>query len=198
MAHNLTRRTMIAAGVAAYATQVFASTRQYALVKDRSRVGFRFTLSGAAQMGTVPVKSADIRVNPANLVQSTADVEADITGAKTGLVFITQALLSSEVLDAKNHPIVRFRSTKVQLGARGRISEGAKITGDLTLRGVTRAITLDAVLSRPAGTDPADLSTLNVDLSGGLDRRDYGAVGYPALVAPRVDLAIRAEIREVA
>jgi polyisoprenoid-binding protein YceI len=89
---------------------------------------------------------------------------------------------------------VRFRSTRVRLGARGRISEGAQIEGDLSLRGVTRPIALDATLSRPAGTAPDDLDTLYVDLAGTLDRRDFGATGYPQMVAPEVTLDIRAEI----
>jgi polyisoprenoid-binding protein YceI len=165
------------------------------LVRERSQIAFGFTLQGAAQTGTVPVLSADIEVDPGNLAASTADVQVDIRDVRTSFIFITQALLSPEVLDAENHPIVRFRSTRVRLGARGRISEGAQIDGDLSLRGVIRPIALDATLSRPAGSAPDDLDTLYVDLAGRLDRRDFGATGYPGMVAPEVTLDIRAEIR---
>lgn len=101
------------------------------------------------------------------------------------------------MLDAGNHPIVRFRSTRIRLGAKGRISEGARIEGDLTLRGVTRPISLNAVLSRPSGSAPDDLSVLFVDLDGQLSRASFGASGYPDLVADTVELDIHAEIRAI-
>jgi polyisoprenoid-binding protein YceI len=81
------------------------------------------------------------------------------------------------------------------LGAQGRISEGASIEGQLTLRGVTRPLDLDAVLSRPAGSAPDDLSVLTIRLTGRLSRSAFGATGYPQMVADEVELDIRAEIR---
>jgi polyisoprenoid-binding protein YceI len=143
------------------------------------------------------VYTADIRIDLDNLAASSADVTADIRRARTGLIFVTQALLSESVLDADNHPIVRFASTRTRLGEKGRISEGARIDGQLTLRGATRAISLDALLSRPAGTAPDDLSVLFVQLTGTLNRRDFGVTGYPGLVADTVTLDIRAELRAV-
>lgn len=191
----LSRRFFIAAGLTSYATRGIAAPQRYALVPDRSRVAFLFELSGATQTGTVPVISADIRVDPNRLSRSSADMSADIRGARTGMIFITQALLSAQVLDAANHPMVRYRSRQVILGRDGRISEGARIAGDLTLRGVTRPLELDATLTRPPGSAADDLSVLNIRLTGTLSRSAFGAVGYPNLVADRVDLDISAEIR---
>ena len=193
----LTRRALLATALSALATKGAAAPRPYALVPERSEVAFRFWLNGTAQTGTVPVRSADIEVDPANLSASRAEVTADVGKARTGLIFVTQALLSASVLDAGNHPIVRFRSTRIRLGAKGRISEGARIEGDLTLRGVTRPISLNAVLSRPSGSAPDDLSVLFVDLDGQLSRASFGASGYPDLVADTVELDIHAEIRAI-
>jgi len=197
-ANRLTRRLFTAGLLASAALPAQAAPRRYELIEDKARVAFRFQLSGAPQTGTVPVSNADIRVDIRKLANSSADVTADLRGVRTGFLFITQALLSAEVLDAANHPNVRFRSTRIRLGAQGRISEGAKIEGDLTLRGVTRPMVFDARLARPPGTAVSDLSRLLVSLSGRLDRRDFGAVGYPNLVAPEVELEIEAEIRETA
>ncbi|MCV3271223.1 YceI family protein [Roseobacter sinensis] len=191
----LSRRVLIAAGLASLATRVEAAPQRYDLVEERSRVAFMFDMSGTAQTGTVPVSTADIRVDPRNLSRSSADVTADIRGARTGMVFITQALLSASVLDAQTHPMVRYRSTRIVLGRAGRISEGAKIEGALTLRGVTRPLILGASLTRPAGSAPDDLSVLAIRLTGTLSRAAFGAVGYPNLVADAVDLDISAEIR---
>lgn len=191
----ITRRTVIAAALGALATQAHSAARRYRLVPQNSKVAFGFIVNGAAQSGTLPILNADIRVDTSDLTRSSADVTGDIRRAKTGLAFVTQALLSADVLDAANHPTVRFRSKNIALGRKGRISEGARITGDLTLRGVTRPLTLNALLSRPSGTAPDDLSTLTIQLNGALNRQDFGAVGYPKLVTDTVTLDIRAEIR---
>ncbi|MBW4708450.1 YceI family protein [Roseobacter sp. YSTF-M11] len=195
MSLQLSRRLLIASGLATWATTGLAAPQRYDLVKERSRVAFLFKVNGAAQTGTVPVSTADIRVDPRNLAASSADVTADIRRAKTGMLFVTQALLGASVLDAANHPLVRYTSTRIILGRSGRISEGAKIEGQLTLRGATRPLQLAATLTRPPGSAPDDLSVLNIRLNGTLSRRDFGATGYPNLVDDTVALDINAEIR---
>ena len=195
MGSELTRRAMIAGAICALARPVTAQSRAYQLVASGSSITFFFTTGGTRQSGRVSIDTAEISVDTSNLSRSRATVTADIRSISTGLVFFTEAIKSPELLDAAAHPIVRFRSRAVRLGARGRISEGAQIDGDLTLRGVERPITLDATLSRPARTPPDDLSVLFVHLSGSLNRRDYGATGYAGLADDRVDLDIRAEIR---
>ncbi|MDW3225549.1 MAG: YceI family protein [Paracoccaceae bacterium] len=191
----ISRRLLISAGIASWATRGLAAATPYDLVTNNSRVAFSFKLSGNTQTGTVPVRTADIRVDTRNLAASSADVTTDIRQAKAGLVFVTQALLSPSVLDAQNHPIVRFKSTRIILGASNRISDGAQIEGNLTLRGVTNPLRLAAQLTRPAGTAANDLSVLNISLKGTLSRARFGATGYPKLVDDPVDLDIFAEIR---
>jgi len=75
-----------------------------------------------------------------------------------------------------------------------RSSDGARITGDLTVRGVTRPVTLAASLYRRPGTAADDLDQLSIGLTGALNRHDFGASGYPDLVAETVGLDIHAEI----
>lgn len=195
MSLQLSRRLLITAGLASWATAGLAASQRYDLVQERSRVAFIFTVSGASQTGTVPIRSADIRVDTRNLARSSADVTADIRNARAGMLFVTQALLSPSVLDAENHPIVRYKSTRITLGRAGRISDGARIDGELTLRGVTRPLQLAASLTRPAGTAPDDLSVLNIRLTGMLSRAAFGATGYPKLVDDPVNLDISAEIQ---
>ncbi|ABG32076.1 YceI family protein [Roseobacter denitrificans] len=195
MTSPLTRRMFIAAALSALAGAGHARPQSYELVAEGSRVAFIFTSNGASQSGTVPVQRADILVDRQNLSNSTAQVTADVRKVRSGLLLITQAIKSPELLDAATHPMVRFTSTRIRLGANGRISEGAQIEGQLTLRGVTRPITLDAVLSRPAGTAPDDLSVLFIQLNGELSRAAYGASGYAGLADDTVLLDIRAEIR---
>ncbi|MEM8654029.1 MAG: YceI family protein [Pseudomonadota bacterium] len=166
----------------------------YRLGTGGAAITYTFTLNGTPVKGTVPVSQADLKVDPNNLVASTAMVSADVRRARTGLIFATEALKSASVLDADAHPMARFRSTRVRLGPGGRISDGASVDGDLTLRGVTRPVRFDASLFRARGSSADDFSALTVKLAGRLDRRDFGATGFANLVEDTVGIDIVAEI----
>ncbi|MEO0402887.1 MAG: YceI family protein [Pseudomonadota bacterium] len=188
------RRHLLALGLAAIATPSLAAPRPYALAPGQATITYTFTLNGNPVKGTVPLNRADLTIDPANLAASTADVTADIRRARTGLLFATEALKSASVLNANGFPLARFKSTRVILGPGGRISDGAKLEGNLTLRGVTRPVRFDANLFRARGSTTDNLDALTVTLSGRINRRDYGAIGYPDLVADTVGIDIQAEI----
>ena len=193
---EITRRTTLAAMAGFFApVPAFASPTLYRLDTNASSVGFRFILNGAEQKGTMPVRSAKILIDPDNLGASQVDVSVNVRGARTPLIFATKALVGPSVLNAAQFPVIRFISQSVTLAPDGRLSGGAKITGQLTIRGVTRNVTLDANLHRPQGSAPQDLSELQVRLSGLIKRSDFGATGYPDLVRDNVLLDIFAIVR---
>lgn len=188
------RRHLMALGLAALAQPSFAAARPYGLGPNGATITYLFTLNGGQVKGTVPVGRADLRIDPGNLAASTADVTADIRRARTGLIFATEALKSESVLNAASFPQARFASTRVTLGAGGRISDGATIEGDLTLRGVTRPVRFAAALYRKRGSTADDLSALDVRLQGKISRSAFGATGYADLVEDTVGIDIRADI----
>ncbi|WP_377188483.1 YceI family protein [Ruegeria meonggei] len=193
---QLTRRTLMAGLVALpLAHPAQAALRPYVLVPEGTSVDFTFNLSGIAQSGTMPIKSANIQINLADLTNSRVDVVLNVAEARTRLPFARNPMLGKDVLDAASYPTIQFVSTRVQLGDGGRISRGAKIIGDLTLRDVTRPITLQADLFRPPGSDTNNLDELSIRLTGALNRHDFGASGYADLVQDTVGLDIQAEIK---
>lgn len=175
---------------------LLAAPLPYRLIPEATDVRFTFLFNGQPQQGRLPVRAARIRIDPQNLARSQADITLDARRARTGLIFATEALKSPGILDTARFPEIRFRSTRIRLGPDGRLSGGAQITGDLTLRGTTRPITLQAALYRRPGTAPNDLRELDVNLTGALSRAAFGATGYTNLVADRVSLTIRARIRQ--
>ncbi|WP_372574594.1 YceI family protein [Ruegeria jejuensis] len=192
----LSRRTFLVTGAVSLAAPALGAEPQpYLLDKAASKVGFIFTLGGNAQRGTMPVTSADIQIDTADLAASSVDVSVDAAGARTNLFFAAQAMKSPEVLDAKAYPTIRFVSKQVTLGASGRLSDGAKLHGDLTLRGVTKPVDFEAFLYRKPGSEPSDLDELSIQLRGQISRSAFGATGYPDLVPDPIVLDIYALIR---
>jgi len=171
------------------ATSAFSSPVSYELDEDRSRVGFTYYLNSESRRGTMPVASSEITIDLANLARSSVRVSLRANNARTGFFLATQAMQGPNVLDTRNHPLIRFESTSVRPTAKG-----ADITGNLTVRGITRPVMLSGQLFRQnveTGGDPSGLSVL---LTGSLRRSDFGATGYPKLVADQIDLRILVRI----
>ncbi len=175
-------------------TALAAAPTRYRLDTKTSQVGFSFILGGTRQKGTMPIKRATITLDPDNLGASKIDVTLNVAKARTGLPFATQALTGPQVLDAAKYPTIRFVSNRVKLASNGRLSDGARISGNLTMHGVTRPITLNANLYRARGSAVDDLSNLTVQLTGEISRSAFGASGHADLVADIVALDIRAVI----
>lgn len=176
------------------ARQGTAAPTRYQLDTSASQVGFIYTLNGAEQKGTMPVSVANLMIDPENLQAAKVDVEVNVRKARTGLIFATEALKAPSVLDAGQFPAIHFVATEIQLGAKGRISDGATIIGDVTMRGVTKPITFEATLYRLQGSQPDDLSQLTIRLTGTVNRSDFGADGYAKFVGEIIKLDILARI----
>ena len=66
------------------------------------------------------------------------------------------------------YPELKFRSTDIQLGADG----SAAVTGDLTIRGISRSITADGT-SRAPTHEPFGTERIALQLRAKVDRRDW-------------------------
>jgi len=80
-------------------------------------------------------------VTAENPLDSTVTANIDMSSLDTGLETFDRHLRSADYFDVDNHPTARFRSTGVR--PRG---ERFGMDGELTLRGVTRPVTLDVEL----------------------------------------------------
>ena len=185
----LTRRHSLAALVCAAAAPAWAAPARYALDADGSEVRFGFRVSGVDAAGTMPVAAADIALDFDTAARSSATVTLAADRAETGVPLMTSTLKSGDILDTARFPEIRFASTS--FAARG---AGAEVRGNVTVRGVTRPLTLQAEIYRPPGSAAGDRSRLTVRLTGQIDRHDFGASGYAGLVEPIVTLDIRARL----
>jgi polyisoprenoid-binding protein YceI len=144
---------------------------------------FRGTFKAAA--GTIEtdgdaIRSIEGRVQVANVVTE----EPALTGH----------LHSEDFFDAAKHPELTFKSTSVEQVEDGRL----RITGDLTIRGVTRSVTLDAEIEG-VGDGPDGATRMGIAATGAIERSDWGITWNAPLangafaVAERVTLTLHVE-----
>lgn len=170
-------------------SSLLAGPESYRLDTDRSTVSFSYEFEGARRTGQMPVTSADLLIDLDNISGSRVLVTLDASAARAGFIIATEAMKSHSVLDTARFPDIHFRSTRIRGDLRG-----AAMSGDLTIRGVTRPVTLNAQLFRQRGTDLHDRNNLLIELTGTLNRKDFGAGGYPNLVGDTIGLRIIARI----
>jgi polyisoprenoid-binding protein YceI len=104
-------------------------------------------------------------------------------------------LRSADFLEVEKYPEIKFRSTRIE-GSK----QEFKLTGDLTIRGVTRPITLDVTFEGQT-KDPWGGERVGFSASGKLDRRDFGLTWNVMLEAGGMtvsnDIKINIEVEAV-
>jgi polyisoprenoid-binding protein YceI len=134
------------------------------------------------------------QVDETDLAKSSVEVTIDAGSIDTRDAKRDAHLKSADFFDVAKYPTITFKSTKVVPGKDGAIS----ITGDVTMRGVTKPVTLEGELSK-AIVDPWGLTRRGVTLSGKIDRKAWGVswskvTDVGAVVGDEVKLDIQAEI----
>jgi len=113
--------------------------------------------------------SGTIQFDPADSAHSSVEAEIVVEGIWTGIQKRDEHLLSPDFFDVAKYPRIFFRSSGVEASAGNRF----RIMGDLTIRGVTRRVTLEAEYFGPVkGTD--EETSVGFAASARISREDYG------------------------
>ncbi len=113
--------------------------------------------------------------------RSSVEVRIDASSIDTRVGDRDAHLRSADFLDVEGHPHITFRSRSV----RGAFTEPGgrfQVEGDLTIRGVTKPVTLDATY-QGTGTDPWGGTRSGFSATTSIDRRDFGLTWNQALEA---------------
>ncbi len=165
---------LIASGAAAPAAperEAAPSTGRLAVRAADSYVGYRIV-----KFGVVPVRgrfaqvAGEIVFDPARPERSRAVIRVPLRSLESGDPARTETLLSEDFFDARRHPEMRFVSERVARGPRGEWL----VSGGLTIRGVTRTLTVPVELAAGPAQEPG-LAVFSTRFS--IDRRDFGVLG---------------------
>ncbi len=171
-----------------FGSRVLAAPERYRLDANRSIVGFTYRVNGNKARGVMPVQDAMVELDLNHVPNSTVSVDLSIKKARAGDGLATTAMKSADVLNARSFPVARFQSHTVKGSARN-----ASIEGDLTLRGVTRPISLSGYLVREPDA-PLDNSELFIRVSGSIRRSEFGAKGFSGFVGDKIGLEITVKL----
>jgi len=121
-----------------------AGTSTWTVDASHSRVGFAVKhLVISTVRGEFGKYEGKIVLDEADVTRSTVEAKIDVASVDTGVADRDAHLRSPDFFDAAKHPVMTFRSTKVAKAGK----DALKVTGDLTLRGVTKPVVLDVATS---------------------------------------------------
>jgi polyisoprenoid-binding protein YceI len=123
--------------------------------------------------------SGELVVDEENPENSRVAVEIDARSIDTRASDRDTHLRSADFLDVERHPRITFRSTRIE-GAHADPGDEFRVVGDLTIRGKTREVVLDARYEGH-GTDPWGGERAGFSAKTKIDRRDWGLTWNQAL-----------------
>jgi polyisoprenoid-binding protein YceI len=125
--------------------------------------------------------SATLNLDDNDITRSTVEATIDADSINTDNPRRDTHLRSADFFDVQNHPKLTFKSKKVEKAADGKL----KVTGDLTLRGVTKEVVLDVTGPSAAQKDPSKPGTVRRTASATtrINRKDFGLNWNRALEA---------------
>ena len=129
--------------------------------------------------GTLGTVFGTVWLDDQDVSRSRVDVRIDAGAIETRDAKRDEHLRSADFLDVANHPLVTFVSRKVQKAKDGSLT----VTGDLTIRNISRAVTLTVGAWEPAMLDPWGNSRRGASANATINRKDWGLEWNMALEA---------------
>ncbi len=191
------RKLAILAAAFFLAVPVLASSTPWELDPAHTGVHFKVRhLMVSSVRGDFEKISAKIVYDEADITKSSADITIDAASIDTRVAKRDDHLRSPDFLDVANHPTITFKSKRVEKAGDGTL----KMTGDLTIRGVTRETVLSVEGPTPAVKDPMGNLRIGGQATTKINRKDFGLVWNKTLeaggvvVGDEIDIAIDLEI----
>lgn len=127
--------------------------------------------------GHFNVLSGQLQIDEAHPENSWVEAEVDVASIDTRDKKRDGHLRSPDFFDAQKYPKITFKSNKVEhIGG-----QDYKITGDLTVHGVTRPVTFEAEYAGQIAKDPFGLQRAGLAAKATINRKDFGLAWNVAL-----------------
>lgn len=191
--HKIERKTMTATAQAAPTT---GARTQWKLDATHTSVEFSAKhLMITTVKGRIADVEGTIEIDEKNPKNSSVDAVLKAASIDSRTTQRDDHLRSGDFLNVEKFPEIRFRSTKIEGGR-----EEFKLTGDLTIRDVTKPITLDVTFEGET-KDPWGGERAGFSAKGKFDRRDFGLTWNQVLEAGGVavgnEIKINVEVEAI-
>ena len=188
----MSRVKWILIGAMSLAVSAAAQTETWQLDPAHSAAQFAVRHMGISTVrGTFTKLSGTVQYDPADPAKSSIDATIDAASVDSRVEMRDNDLRSARFFDVAKYPTITFKSKRVEPEGKSKL----KVTGDLTIHGVTKEVVLDVDGPSEPFKDPRGNSHMGASATTTINRRDFGVGAIPsAMVGDDVAVTIDMEL----
>ncbi|MBZ0223464.1 MAG: YceI family protein [Dokdonella sp.] len=182
-------RLALVSALALAAAPAFAET--YTLDPGHTQVVFSWNHFGysnpSGQFGKV---GGTLDFDAAAPTKAKVEVNIDVGSINTNVPALDDHLKKADFFDVEKYPQATFKSTKVEAGAD---AQHLKVTGDLSLHGVTKPVVLDVTINKVGPHPMSKKPSAGFDATTTIKRSEWGIGAYVPNISDDIRLRITVE-----
>lgn len=168
----------------------FAQTQTWNIDPMHSAAHFSVRHGGISTVrGSFAKISGNVQYDPSAPAKTVVEASIDAASIDTGVAPRDNDLRGDSFFDVAKYPTLTFKSKRVEAPAAGKM----KITGDLTIHGVTKEVVLD-VDGPEVQKDPKGHQHMGATATTKINRKDFGVSGAAMMVGDEVPITIDLEL----
>ena len=174
----------------ATAERAALKTGEYSLDAKHTAVTFKINHLGFSNyVGRFEAVDASLDFDAANPAEASLEAIIDVTSLDIANDEFAATLIGPGWFNSAEHPDAVFRSTSIDVTG----ETSGKVTGDLTLKGVTKPVTLNVVFNGGDNDPLRGGYAIGFSATGSFNRSDFGITKYLGPVSDEVKIDIEAE-----
>ena len=191
----MSRFVLAVTAVIAFSASAFAQAKTWQIDPNHSAAQFSVRHMGISTVrGAFTKVSGTATYDPAEPTKTMIEATIDANSVDTRVERRDNDLRSPNFFDVAKYPTLTFKSKRVEVAGAGKL----KITGDLTIHGVTKEVVLDVDGPSAPVQDPKGNSHMGASASTKVNRKDFGVNGASAMVGDDVPITIDVELLSAA
>lgn len=159
-------------------TTVFAAVTLWKNDKAHSQLQFTVTHLGLTDIsGTFNDFDVTVRSEKDDFSDAVFELTAQVASIDTRVEARDNHLKSADFFDAEKYPAITYKSTAIKKKGKNKY----KLTGDLTMHGVTKSVTMDLLYRGKLVNEEKGTETVGFQLTGEINRSDFNVgSAFPA------------------
>ena len=135
---------------------------------------------------------ASLQLDGNDMSQSKVNITIDATSVDSAVPALDDDLKGADFFDVENYPEITFHSTTYEESS----ERSGRLTGDLSVRGVTKPVTLDVTINSAAMNPLNRREMIGFSATGSVKRSDYGLTAYAPVASDELSLEVQVEFEK--
>lgn len=189
-ASSIVQLAVLASVTSLCAVRASAQTQTWYLDPNHTAAQFSVKHMGISTVRGTFNKTAGVVVDSPDLSKASVDVTIDASSVDTRVEMRDKDLRSDNFFDVAKYPNITFKSKKVESAGTGKL----KVTGDLTIHGVTKEVVLDVEGPSAPFKDPRGTTHRGLSGTTSISRAEYGMTADAGMVGDQIAIQLDAEL----